>query len=138
MKILALAAALALALPAAVSAQVTLINVFEVPEGEIEESIAAWEAARDFLSEQPGYISTALHQSLEADARFQLVNIARWESESAFYEAIELMRSEQVFPQIEGLRTNAALYRVVRRDEDCRRPPFGPPWAWRSRCGEAN
>jgi len=128
MKIAALAAALALSLSAAASAQVTLINVFEVPEGEIDASIAAWEEARDFLSDQPGYISTALHQSLQPDARFQLINVARWETEQDFAEAIERMRREEVFPEIEGLRTNAALYRVIREDEDCRRPGWRPFW----------
>ncbi len=98
------------------SADVTLINVFEVPEAQIETVISAWEDARAFLSEEPGYIETSLHQSLQPNARFQLINIARWESPSAFLEATTKMRTAGVFPQIEGLGVNPALYTVVRTD----------------------
>jgi hypothetical protein len=34
---------------------VVLINLFEVPAGEDEGFIVAWERARDFLSAQDGY-----------------------------------------------------------------------------------
>ena len=98
------------------SADVTLINVFEVPEARIETVISAWEDARAFLSEEPGYIATSLHQSLQPNARFQLINIARWESARAFMEATAKMRNAGVFPQIEGLGVNPALYTVVRMD----------------------
>ncbi len=98
------------------SADVTLINVFEVPEAQMETVISAWEDARDFLSEEPGYIETSLHQSLQPNARFQLINVARWESQSAFLAATANMRAAGVFPRIEGLGVNPALYSVVRSD----------------------
>ena len=41
----------------------TLINAFEVPPGDAENFIAAWEKTRDYLQTQPGYIDTALHQA---------------------------------------------------------------------------
>lgn len=97
-------------------AGVTLINVFEVPTGRQETVIAAWERARDFLSQQPGYISTALHRSLAPDARFALINVAQWENPEAFRAATERMRAAGVFPEIEGLGVTPALYRVVRTD----------------------
>jgi len=40
---------------------VTLINAFEVPAADAETFIAAWEQARDYLQEQPGY---ALYQAV--------------------------------------------------------------------------
>ena len=110
------AASLALLAPAPGAADVTLINVFEVPEGQTETAIAAWEAARDFLSRQPGYVSTALHQAMAPDARFQLINVAVWETPEAFLQATQRMREANVFPTIEGLAINPALYRVVRTD----------------------
>src|SRR5260370_12086112 len=55
-----------------------LINVFEVPAGEAEQFIAAWEKMRDYLTSQPGYIDTALHQAIAPDADFQFVNVAHW------------------------------------------------------------
>ena len=117
MKTVIAAAALAACAQTA-SAEVILINVFEVPEAEVETVIAAWEDARTFLSAEPGYIETSLHQSLQPDARFQIINVARWESPSAFQEATTRMRAAGVFPQIEGLGVNPALYRVVRSDGD--------------------
>ncbi|MFQ6547346.1 antibiotic biosynthesis monooxygenase family protein [Aestuariibius sp. 2305UL40-4] len=98
------------------SADVVLINAFEVPDGQREAAIAAWEVSRDFLAEQPGYISTVLHASLSPEARFQLVNVARWESAEAFEAAIAEMRAAGASPQIEGLGINPALYTEIRRD----------------------
>ena len=43
---------------------VTLINIFEVPAGDEDEFIAAWEKTRDYLKTFPAHIETALHQSL--------------------------------------------------------------------------
>ena len=40
---------------------VVLINAFEVPAGDAEAFIAAWEKTRDYLRTQPGYVDTALH-----------------------------------------------------------------------------
>ena len=98
-------------------ADVTLINVFNVPEGQVEETIEAWEVARDYLSQQPGYIETALHRSLHDDERFQLINIASWRSEADFLAATTKMRELKVMPRIDGLEFDAALYSVVRQDK---------------------
>ncbi|MCV0426132.1 MAG: antibiotic biosynthesis monooxygenase [Roseibium sp.] len=95
---------------------VTLINAFEVSAGQLEETILFWEKARDFLQTQPGYISTRLHQSLSPDAKFQLVNVALWESPEAFQSATQKMRDSGLGS---GKRENvfhAALYKVVRTD----------------------
>ena len=76
------------------SKHITLINSFEVPSGKLEESIKYWEACRDFLKGQPGYLSTKLHQ--------------------AFIDATNKMRKELGVPPVEGLKPNASLYTVVR------------------------
>ena len=39
---------------------VVLINALEAPADKAGHFIAAWEATRDFLQSQPGYIETAL------------------------------------------------------------------------------
>ena len=95
---------------------VTLINVFDVPPEDLDEAIAMWEAARDYLLCQPGYLSTALHQSMLPDARFRLINIAKWRDPEAFVAAKEAMRREAGLEPVAGLNFNAALYRVVRTD----------------------
>ena len=96
------------------SRHVTLINSFEVPTGKLEESIKYWEACRDFLKVQPGYISTKLHQSIKDDARFLLVNVALWETPQAFMTAANKMGKELGVQPPEGLKPNASLYTVIR------------------------
>jgi len=81
---------------------ITLINPFEVPENMLEESIAFWEQARDFLQTQPGYISTDLHQSIIGDARFVLINVAKWESAEAFMAASALVAGSNVDEEFIG------------------------------------
>ncbi len=93
---------------------ITLINAFEVPEGKIEESIKYWEACRDFLKKEPGYISTKLHQSILDNARFELVNVAVWESPKAFKEASQKMAEELGVAPPEGLKANPSLYNEIR------------------------
>jgi len=118
LRTLAAAAALSAAGAAAgtgtAAAEVVLINVFEVPEGRVDDAVAFWERARDYLAARPGYVSTALHRSLDPAARFALVNVAVWESAEAFRAATEAMSRDLAPPGIEGLRFTPGLYRVVR------------------------
>lgn len=97
---------------------VTLINAFEVPADQVAATVIFWEKARDFLKEQPGYISTRLHQALGPDAKFQLVNVAQWESREAFRAATQKMRESLHMPEGRGPVFHAALYRVIRSDKE--------------------
>ena len=110
----ALAISLMIASPSL--AEVVLINAFEVPEAQREAVIAAWEDARAFLVTQPGYIDTALHGSINPNARFELVNIARWESPEAFMAAARAMQASGVFVPPAGTVANPALYSIIRTD----------------------
>jgi hypothetical protein len=112
--VLALAATLSLAGTPAAAQPVTLINVFEVPPAALAETIRRWEAARDFLVRQPGYVSTRLHQSVTPEARFALINVAVWESAEAFRAASARMAAELQNPMPEGVRFTPGLYRVIR------------------------
>ena len=112
----AVALALSLIQPDIAIAEVILINAFEVPSDQQEAVIAAWEDARDFLSTQPGYVDTALHSAVTPDARFELVNIARWESPEAFMAATQAMRASGVFVPPQGTVANPALYTIIRAD----------------------
>jgi heme-degrading monooxygenase HmoA len=89
-----------------------LINIFDVPAGDEDEFMAAWEKSRDYLSALPAHIETALHQSLQ-DARFRFVNVAHWTSEDEFNAAI---RSDGFRESASQLRwpMYPALYQVVR------------------------
>ena len=69
-------------------ANVVLINPFEVPEGKEEEFLTGWEAARDFMQRQKGYVSTRLHRSLDPKARFRFINVAEWATAADFQAAL--------------------------------------------------
>jgi len=91
---------------------VILINAFEVPAGEDDTFIQGWEHARDVLRQQPGFVSTTLHQALAPDAEFRFVNVAHWESAEAFRAALAQLgsRGAGAVPY----RYHQALYRVAR------------------------
>lgn len=93
---------------------VTLINVFEVAEGSIDAAIRYWEASRDILAKQPGYISTQLHRALLPNTRFQLINVAQWDSVESFEAAAELMRVESTAKAPDGVKGNPALFKIIR------------------------
>ncbi len=93
---------------------VILINPFTVPEGKVEEAIVLWEAGRDFLARQPGYISTKLHQSITPDAQYQLINVAEWESIETFKAATTKMRALPDLPLVDGVSSAPQLYDVIR------------------------
>ncbi len=103
-------------LGSAVQAQaqpVTLINVFEVPAGVLDEAVRYWEASGDVLVRQPGCLSTRLHQALLPNARFQQINVAQWESVEAFQAATARMRQEVRMTPPAGLVPNPALFRLI-------------------------
>ncbi len=107
----------ALLIPVSAGAQVVLINPFTVPESKSEQTIIFWETARDYLQQQPGYISTNLHQTITPNSDFEFVNVAIWESDSAFKNATSNMKAHFAKEGIvapEGVVNNPALYRVIR------------------------
>jgi heme oxygenase (mycobilin-producing) len=93
---------------------VVLINAFEVPAGQADAFIAAWETSRDFLQSQPGYLETALHQALAPDAEFLFVNIARWQSADAFTAATRSAGFRESAAGLAGFPRHPGLYQVVR------------------------
>lgn len=97
-------------------ASVTLINAFVVPLGKEAEAIEFWEKAAEFMKRQPGYISTQLHQSIAPDAKFGLINVAKWESAEAFKEASSALRRKGGLKPVEGMIPNPSLYTVIRTD----------------------
>lgn len=62
-----------------------LLNVFTLDAKDAEQFLKAWAAESDFFSEQPGYISTQLHQGVGGTTMY--VNYAVWESAAAFAAA---------------------------------------------------
>ena len=94
---------------------VILLNAFEVPPGKEQEAIEYWERCAAVMRKAPGYISTRLHRAISQDARFQLINMAEWESPEHFEAVIKTDEFKQVaddeaatFPHFPG------LYEVIR------------------------
>jgi heme-degrading monooxygenase HmoA len=90
---------------------VTLINPFEVPEGEDESFLAGWEGARAALADQRGYLGTRLHRSAGA-ADFRFVNLARWSSPLMFARATQRPEFRAAGAGI-PFRAHPALYSIV-------------------------
>jgi heme oxygenase (mycobilin-producing) len=93
---------------------VILINAFEVLAEEGNRFLAAWEEVRAYLETQPGYIDTALHQSIAPGADFQFVNVAHWASAEAFQAAIGSPGFVDRAADLADYTPHASLYRVVR------------------------
>lgn len=103
--------------------RITLINVIEVPAESIDQFIKDWTADKDFMIGQPGFIDGALHRSVQPDARFRFVNVARWASEDDWKAAIvagEKYRAARSIDRISGwtalgIKGYPAIYREEMR-----------------------
>jgi heme-degrading monooxygenase HmoA len=60
---------------------VTLINVFEIASADLDAFVAQWEERAALMRTKPGFRSFHLYRALSSDARFQLVNVAEWDTE---------------------------------------------------------
>ncbi|TGA89719.1 antibiotic biosynthesis monooxygenase [Streptomyces sp. MZ04] len=66
---------------------VTFINIFEIAAEDIDAFAEKWEQRAAIMSKKPGFIDTKLHRARASDGRFQLVNVAHWESQEAWEAA---------------------------------------------------
>lgn len=64
---------------------VVLVNIFQVAEQDIPSLLKAWETDAKWMKQQPGYISTQLHQGISGSTVF--MNYALWESVAHFRTA---------------------------------------------------
>jgi heme oxygenase (mycobilin-producing) len=97
---------------------VTLINIFEVPTEHVEVFIAQWRERAALMSTKPGFLDTRLHRALSSQTRFQLVNVAHWESRETLQAATAdteyqaRIRAVTADPQV-PISANPALYQVA-------------------------
>jgi heme-degrading monooxygenase HmoA len=95
---------------------VTFINVFEIDSDMLELFFAEWRKRAEFMSKQPGFRSLKLHRALTPDARFQLVNVAQWDSAHAVHAATAqqyFQQSTHRSTQEVELTAHPAIYRVA-------------------------
>ncbi|MEU2562441.1 antibiotic biosynthesis monooxygenase family protein [Streptomyces longispororuber] len=97
---------------------VTFINVFEVPAEHLDAFVARWEERAALMSAKPGFIDSRLHRARSSETRFQVVNVAHWESEEAWREATAdpefgtRARAAQDDPDVE-ITSSRGLYDVA-------------------------
>lgn len=90
----------------------TVIVAFDTqPEAQAAalEKIGAYVGS--FLSQQPGFIESFLHQSLDGTS---IVHLARWTSEAQFKAAGEKARAHPDFPALLAYSPKGRGYRVWR------------------------
>ena len=98
------------------SGPITLINVFEIRPDDVERFMQQWRERADFLGRQPGFRSLRLHRALNPDSRFQLVNVAEWDSAEALQAATAqdfFQQSAQRSMRELAVAAHPAVYRVV-------------------------
>jgi heme-degrading monooxygenase HmoA len=66
---------------------VTFVNVFEIAPEIVTEFAEGWAERARMMQEAKGFRAARLHRALSDQARFQLVNVARWDSLEAWQEA---------------------------------------------------
>jgi heme oxygenase (mycobilin-producing) len=95
---------------------ITLINVFEIRADDIDRFLQEWRERAQFLGTQPGFRSLRLHRALNPDSRFQLINVAEWDSA----EALDAATAQDVFKKSTrramhdfAVAAHPAIYRVV-------------------------
>ncbi|HEX3629841.1 MAG TPA: antibiotic biosynthesis monooxygenase family protein [Candidatus Dormibacteraeota bacterium] len=93
---------------------VVSINTFEVPEAEKQTFLRLWEQAHDVLIAQDGYLSSQLHQDTAPGTRARFIDVATWESEAAFKQA--LARPE-VHSLLGPYGSETRRYQVVHADQ---------------------
>ncbi|MGP3976587.1 antibiotic biosynthesis monooxygenase family protein [Streptomyces sp. 8N114] len=97
---------------------VTFINIFEVAAEDADAVAAKWRERAAVMSTKPGFLDSRLHKARSAQGRFQLVNVAHWESQEAWEAAstdMDFASRAQAAQQATDtpLRPNTGLYDIV-------------------------
>jgi heme-degrading monooxygenase HmoA len=66
---------------------VVLVNIFQVAEGDTPALLSAWEKDANWMKQQPGFISTQMHQGIAGSTVF--MNYAVWKSVAHFRAAFQ-------------------------------------------------
>jgi heme-degrading monooxygenase HmoA len=94
------------------AAPVVLLNVFQVPEGKMKETLAAWTKDAEYMKRQPGFISTQLHRGVGGSNMF--VNHAIWTSSADLRKAVmsdDFQKCRDDYP--EGVTASPHVFQTV-------------------------
>lgn len=93
---------------------VTLINLFSVPHEIEAEFVERWHKTAAQMQQQPGFIDTKLHRNLEANGKFQFINVAQWTTEEDFRNArsnVEIFEQQLEIEAVPDLYSVEAKYK---------------------------
>ncbi len=91
---------------------VKLINVFHVPEDQVDEFLKRWTATSGVYARTAGFLESHLHRNAGVGHQnFNFINIATWASSEAFIDAHKnYVPGEESIP---GIQFYPALYEEV-------------------------
>lgn len=98
---------------------VTFINVFEIPREDVEVFKEGWHRLAGIMASAPGFRDARLHEAISDETRFQLVNVAQWDSEQVWRDAAanpEMRAASQAAaanPVFQRAVQNTGLYRPI-------------------------
>ncbi len=93
---------------------VTLINVFETTPEKQQALIDQWVRFTQAVRDEPGYIGTALHKSMDGT---RVINYAHWRSQAHFDAFLNRHRSDFAQFLQNASRIDPHTYEVVLLDE---------------------
>ncbi|PRY38668.1 antibiotic biosynthesis monooxygenase family protein [Umezawaea tangerina] len=97
-----------------------LINLFSMPKEVVDRFIDGWENSTAAAKDAKGFRGTRLHRSLDPDAEFPVVNIARWDSVEEWQEAVGRYFSAPAKGDRGPVSAKPGLYTVVHVTPDPR------------------
>lgn len=68
---------------------VTLIYMLSIPAAKEGEYVKWLHEEKASMNEQPGLIGGKVYKSIQADSKFNFINVAIWESEEHYRQAYE-------------------------------------------------
>jgi heme oxygenase (mycobilin-producing) len=95
---------------------ITLVNLFEIEPANLEAFLVGWRERAALMSKQPGFRYLQLLRALSPDSRFQLVNVAEWESADALRAATaceDFQASARRAVEEAGVTAHPGIYRVA-------------------------
>ncbi|MGI5995471.1 MAG: antibiotic biosynthesis monooxygenase family protein [Saccharomonospora viridis] len=93
---------------------ITVIEAVQLPAERVDEAVSRWLGRAESMSDLPGHQDNRLHRAVDADTRFQLVDIARWDSLEAWGAANDDPRLRQRLPDFPDFAAvDTAAFQVV-------------------------
>ncbi|MGI8329960.1 antibiotic biosynthesis monooxygenase family protein [Actinomadura scrupuli] len=97
---------------------ITMINVFEVPVDLLDDFVSDWRERALIMSSLPGFRDFRMHRAISADFRFQLVNVAHWDSLESYRAAMAnpefMTRLDAAYRNPElNFTANPGVYQVI-------------------------